>query len=311
MLLVGLSSAGLDRQPRRRPRGRLRLPLGPRPRRRARLDGGRGRAGDARRGAAAPGRRGDAACRSPTGRALPALEFLEAATLGLGAVIGGMVTVPALGFMVAAAFLNQGPKDRRPRPDRATTPRASTSIATFMRRCRAGRGVAPHRLRPQQRRRGRASRASRSSRTAVRTSAARCSQTGRSSTRRRRVRARHADPDDSGRLRLPVPRRPVRQRGEPHRRAARALARPLRVFDPERQPLPRQAVLGRPRRGRRRERRRSRSTRSPSRASTSTGSSRGCTRSSLPTDGDEAHDEASRPSRRSSTRSSGSRSAPG
>ncbi|HEY3182218.1 MAG TPA: Rieske 2Fe-2S domain-containing protein [Gaiellaceae bacterium] len=37
--------------------------------------------------------------------------FLELSTLGLGAVIGGVVTVPALGFMVLPPFLKQGRKD--------------------------------------------------------------------------------------------------------------------------------------------------------------------------------------------------------
>jgi Rieske Fe-S protein len=38
-------------------------------------------------------------------------KFLEISTLGLGAVIGGLVSAPALGFMVAPAFLKQGEKD--------------------------------------------------------------------------------------------------------------------------------------------------------------------------------------------------------
>jgi Rieske Fe-S protein len=37
----------------------------------------------------------------------PRSKFLEGATLGLGALIGGIVTVPALGFMVAPAFVGQ------------------------------------------------------------------------------------------------------------------------------------------------------------------------------------------------------------
>jgi Rieske Fe-S protein len=41
----------------------------------------------------------------------PRNKFLELSTLGLGAVIGGVVTAPALGFMVAPAFLKQGEKD--------------------------------------------------------------------------------------------------------------------------------------------------------------------------------------------------------
>ncbi len=41
----------------------------------------------------------------------PRSRFLEMATLGLGGVIGGIVTVPALGFMVLPAFTDQGQDD--------------------------------------------------------------------------------------------------------------------------------------------------------------------------------------------------------
>ena len=41
----------------------------------------------------------------------PRNKFLEFSTIGLGAVIGGIVAAPALGFMVAPAFLKQGEKD--------------------------------------------------------------------------------------------------------------------------------------------------------------------------------------------------------
>ena len=41
----------------------------------------------------------------------PRSKFLELSTLGLGGVIGGLVTVPAIGFMIAPAFLKQGQKD--------------------------------------------------------------------------------------------------------------------------------------------------------------------------------------------------------
>ena len=69
-----------------------------------------------------------------------------------------------------------------------------------------------------------------------------------SSTEADAVQGRDADPgDDAVGLRLPVPRRPVRHRGQPHRRAARALARPLLVLDRQRPPVPRHAVLGRAR----------------------------------------------------------------
>lgn len=52
----------------------------------------------------------------------PRSRFLEGATLGIGALIGGIVTVPALGFMVAPAFVGQkydpvdlGPLDNYPK----------------------------------------------------------------------------------------------------------------------------------------------------------------------------------------------------
>ena len=51
----------------------------------------------------------------------PRDRFLEGATLGIGALIGGVVTLPALGFMVAPAFVGQeydpvdlGPLDNFP-----------------------------------------------------------------------------------------------------------------------------------------------------------------------------------------------------
>ena len=42
------------------------------------------------------------------GERFPRSKFLEASTLGLGAVIGGLVTVPAIGFMVVPAYVKQG-----------------------------------------------------------------------------------------------------------------------------------------------------------------------------------------------------------
>jgi len=41
----------------------------------------------------------------------PRSVFLELSTLGLGAAIGGIVTVPALGFMIAPAFVGQGSEE--------------------------------------------------------------------------------------------------------------------------------------------------------------------------------------------------------
>ncbi len=48
---------------------------------------------------------------APAEDRFPRSKFLEISTLGLGGVIGGLVTAPALGFMVAPAFLKQGEKD--------------------------------------------------------------------------------------------------------------------------------------------------------------------------------------------------------
>ena len=49
---------------------------------------------------------GEAAMSEP--ERFPRNRFLEASTLGLGAVIGGLVTVPVVGFMVVPAFKGQG-----------------------------------------------------------------------------------------------------------------------------------------------------------------------------------------------------------
>ncbi|HEY6069714.1 MAG TPA: hypothetical protein VIU81_13565 [Gaiellaceae bacterium] len=50
----------------------------------------------------------EAAPRTVLGDRFPRNRFLEGATLGLGGVIGGLVTVPAIGFMVVPAFKGQG-----------------------------------------------------------------------------------------------------------------------------------------------------------------------------------------------------------
>ena len=62
--------------------------------------------------AAIPANRGEAAMPEPApGERFPRSKFLEASTLGLGAVIGGLVTVPAIGFMVVPAYRKQGYRD--------------------------------------------------------------------------------------------------------------------------------------------------------------------------------------------------------
>jgi Rieske Fe-S protein len=58
---------------------------------------------------AVPADRGEAAMPEPkAGERFPRSRFLEGATLGLGGVIGGLVTVPAVGFMIVPAFRDQG-----------------------------------------------------------------------------------------------------------------------------------------------------------------------------------------------------------
>ncbi len=59
--------------------------------------------------AAIPADRGEAAMpQLEPGERFPRNKFLEASTIGLGAVIGGLVTIPAVGFMIVPAFKGQG-----------------------------------------------------------------------------------------------------------------------------------------------------------------------------------------------------------
>lgn len=61
----------------------------------------------------------------------PRSKFLEGATLGLGAAIGGLVTVPALGFMVVPAFVHQGAPDVDLGPI-SNFPEGQWRVATFL-----------------------------------------------------------------------------------------------------------------------------------------------------------------------------------
>jgi Rieske Fe-S protein len=61
---------------------------------------------------AIPADEGEAAMPEPEpGERFPRSKFLEASTLGFGAVIGGIVTIPAVGLMVVPAFKDQGYPD--------------------------------------------------------------------------------------------------------------------------------------------------------------------------------------------------------
>jgi Rieske Fe-S protein len=58
---------------------------------------------------AVPADRGEAATAEPeSGERFPRARFLEGATLGIGGLVGGLVTVPAIGFMVVPAYVKQG-----------------------------------------------------------------------------------------------------------------------------------------------------------------------------------------------------------
>lgn len=67
----------------------------------------------------------------PPAERFPRSKFLEFSTLGLGGVIGGIVTAPALGFMVIPPFLHQGEKDHDLGP-LSDYPEGKYVVATFM-----------------------------------------------------------------------------------------------------------------------------------------------------------------------------------
>jgi Rieske Fe-S protein len=67
----------------------------------------------------------------PPGDKYPRSVFLEGATLGLGGVIGGLVTIPVAGFAIIPAFLDQG----NPEVDLGPMdnfPQGEYRVATFM-----------------------------------------------------------------------------------------------------------------------------------------------------------------------------------
>jgi Rieske Fe-S protein len=82
---------------------------------------------------AIPAHKGEAAMPEPEpGERFPRSVFLENATLGLGAVIGGIVTVPALGFMILPAFSHEHLKEIDLGPI-SSFPTGQFVIAKFMR----------------------------------------------------------------------------------------------------------------------------------------------------------------------------------
>ena len=221
------------------------------------------------RGRAASARAGDRASASRAAR------FLEGATLGLGAVIGAIVTLPAVGLRAPARVPQAEGARGRPRPDLRL--RGGQVEGRHLRpRPDQGRDHAPHRVHPQQRPARRRPelhghleplRAPRLPGAARRAGL----REGREDDQdRQRRRADHAGPA-GGRLHLPVPRRLVRPGGQPHRRPAGPRARPLRVRHRQRPPDPRRPLQRREGRGLREDRQDREGTSCTARASTSTG----------------------------------------
>ena len=177
--------------------------------------------------------------------------FLEGATLGLGAADRRLDHAAGRRLRGPPRVPRPEAAQGRPRPDREVPDRPVVHRDLHRRpgrgRGRAGgrRSSATTATSPTRRRSSRC-RASRSSPTAAPTSAARCRRTARSdrSTPATTTFNEHTlngpvefQSGHPGRLWLPVPRRPVRHRGQPHRRPARARARPLRVRDQPRPPV--------------------------------------------------------------------------
>jgi len=83
---------------------------------------------------AIPADQGEAGMPPPEpGERFPRSKFLEGATLGLGAAIGGVVTVPVLGFAVIPAFVGDAVKgDEVDLGDLTDFPEGKWWIATFM-----------------------------------------------------------------------------------------------------------------------------------------------------------------------------------
>ncbi len=83
-------------------------------------------------GAAIPPTEGPAAMPpSEPSERYPRSRFLEFSTLGLGGVLGGLISAPAIGFMVLPAFLKQGSKDHDIGPLQSF-PDGKFVVATFM-----------------------------------------------------------------------------------------------------------------------------------------------------------------------------------
>ena len=182
----------------------------------------------------------------------PREKFLEASTLGLGAVIGVLINVPVIGFALLPAFLDQGHDDHDIGP-LDLYPEGKWRIVTFPTDPEVG-DVSRHTVfvRYNGQVEGLPSFTVLSSH---------CVHLGcpvQPNGLPEDEPVKYHDVTllgtDAVGLRLPVPRRPVRQRGQPHGRPARPRARPDALLGAQRQPLRRRVLLGVDRRGHRRRR---------------------------------------------------------
>ena len=195
------------------------------------------------------GAAGDAAPAKQAAGGFPRSRFLETVTVGLGAVIGGLVT--RAGRRVRAScrgFLGQKKHevDLGPVTEFRRGPVADRDVHGQSEEGEVSRRTAFVRNNGADRRQGAELHDHLEPLRAPRLSGAgeRPDRETDVKTTEDRQRQGTPDPDDSRRLRLPVPRRPVRHRGQPHCRPAGARTRPLRLRDQERQPHPAQHVLG-------------------------------------------------------------------
>ena len=187
----------------------------------------------------------------------PRSTFLSVATLGLGALIGGLITLPVLGFAVLPSFTNTSRASEVELGPIDDFPEGEFVIATFLEDPEVGEVT---RRTMYIRNNGR----NNDDVPSFTMLYSRCAHLGCPvqpnglivEDEQKTIGPQNdpADPRARHRLRLPVSRRPVRHRGQPGRRPAGAGARPLRVLDHQRQPRRRRVLQRRQGRGRRRER---------------------------------------------------------
>src|SRR5258707_8320560 len=87
---------------------------------------------------------------SPSEERYPRSKFLELSTLGLGGVIGGIVTAPAVRFMIGPSVLKQGTKGHHPGPPTAY-PEGKNNAATALSDPQQGEGSSRTRSVPSNR----------------------------------------------------------------------------------------------------------------------------------------------------------------